>query len=889
MYIHGHFYNSLQERIEVHILTHGEKEKEMEIGTSKDIQWTDDPIDITSQVSDTFDVLLRYQASIRLLVRNFIPDFFCASCKDAVVNIYRQGKCIFAGFIEPQTYSQGYNEELDEIELNCIDVLSALEYAKYGNVGALGIPYGMVKAEASQKSMLEILKEMMTSITKGIDIKGENQLKYFYDGSKAIDGKKNNKYTIFSQLSISELLFLGSTEDDVWQQDEVMEEILKYLNLHIVQRGFDFYIISWESIKSGQSISWRDILTSGTTLEHKTRTVDITTDKVVGTDTTISIGEVYNQILLTCNIESIENVIESPLDEDLLKSPYSNKQKYMTEYSCEGEGERAINGFDEITHDRPTGYDAARITDWFVQVMDNPQWSFPRKGKGNLIDEYCKENKNQQALPNVLRKELGTAILSLGKVEKQGSVTDNSPISKISMTNYLVVSVNGNGENSDESKMYPNTSVLKNNIPCAIYKGNTSGGVFSPSDKDTTNYIVLSGKVVLNPIMALTDTFKAINTYRSSVGGIYQWWHRTVPSRNNGDGRYYTQRWWKADSPNKEVSWDMSVDYGLVPFTETGPQEYEFNYSAIGDGSDKISKIGVLACMLIIGDKCVVEERTQGQPSDFVWKPYKTLAQCKNEDEYYQQSFTIGFDPKIGDKLIGTKFDLQNNISYELGIDAEGTAIPIHKTDKVSGQVQFMILGPVNTSWDIITRRHPTFFRHTKWGSSTIPLLTHISSIFIESFEVKVYSNNGLVNNTSDNDLIYMSDTKEQFVNKKDDIKFKISSALTSDESKALGVTDSIKMSTPLNMTTGDAILSIYDYARNEIGKPEQFYVDSYYREYHEPRIQMVQKFMDSDGGIIDIFTHYKHPAMKKLFFVQGYNQNLATAEAEVTLKEIEQ
>ena len=82
-------------------------------------------MDITSQVSDTFDVLLCQQASVRLLTENFVPDFFSASCRDVVVNIYREGECLFAGFVEPQTYSQGYNEEQDEIELSCIDILTA--------------------------------------------------------------------------------------------------------------------------------------------------------------------------------------------------------------------------------------------------------------------------------------------------------------------------------------------------------------------------------------------------------------------------------------------------------------------------------------------------------------------------------------------------------------------------------------------------------------------------------------------------------------------------------------------------------------------------------------------------------------------------------------------
>lgn len=893
MYLHGHFYNQKEERIEVHILTGGDRTKETVIGEENgELSFTDDPVELTSQVNDTFDHLLCQQATVRLLARNFVPDFFCASCRDAVVNIYREGKCLFAGFIEPQSYSQGYNEEFDEIELSCIDALTALQYAKYRDVGSLGVLYNVVKAEAEQRTFLAMLKEILGGVTAELDIVGGNAMRYLYDGSKAVDDLAGNRYAIFGQLTVSELLFLGDEEDDVWQQDEVLEEILKYLSLHIVQDGFTFYLFSWESVKGDERIYWRDLLT-GASVTTARQTTDIVTGLVTDTDTKISVGEVYNKIMLTAKVESMESVIESPLDNDLLKSPYSNKQKYMTEYSSDGEGSRALNAFDAMTHGQETSYSGGCVTDWYVQMMNNSQWLFPKSGGANLMEEYCSEGRNQHIQPNWLAKNQGAAIIALGKVEKKTDGKDNSPTSKVEMTNYLVVSVNGNCDDK-EATTYPNTNSLKAGIPRAVYNGSMTGGVFSPTDEGTTNYIVLSGKLVLNPVMALTDTYKAIYNYDGGkwgnlFTGIGKWSGVTVPSRNNGDGRYYTQQWWKAALPNETVAWDMETAHGFVPFTDTGPQLYEFKYSAIGDGSDHISKVGVLACMLIIGDKCVVEKGTEGQVTDFEWRKYKTLEECSTEDEYYQQCFTIGFDPKIGDKIVGTKFDLQNNVNYELGIDAEGIAIPIKKADKVSGRVKFMILGPVNALWDVVTRRHKTWFRHTKWNSTTIPLLAHVSSIMVEQFEVKIYSDNGLVNNTGDNDLVYMSDTKESFVNVKDDIEMKINSALTAAECQTLDVTDSVKMSTPLNTLTGEGLLAVYDYSRSVSAKPEQLYVDYYYKEWHAPRVVMTQKLTDTDGGIVSLFAHYRHPMMDKTFFVQGISRNLEEGYAEMTLKEIEQ
>lgn len=897
MYIHGSFLSQQSDTITVHIVTGNDRTQTIEIGTEKaDVYFSEDPAEIENEVNDTFDVLLRNSAKIRLLCGNLIKDLFSTSCRDAVVNIYKNDTCIFAGFIEPQTLSQPYNDRWDELELNCIDALSALQYSKYKNVGALGVIYTFVKAEAAQRSFYDIATEILQGVTEGLDILGNQNIKFWYDGSKAVDAQTANRYQVFKQLSISDLLFLGDDESDVWQQDEVLEELLKYLNLHIVQDGFNFYIFSWESVKATpDKIIWHDIVANSTKTTAQ-QTVTIALANVADCDTTISIGDVYNQLLLTAKVEDIESVIESPLDDDLLVSPYINKQKYLTEYSSDGEGKTAYNAFYAMTHNQKTTYGAGAITDWYVQVMRNKQWTFPMKGNTDIdiVDYFGSEGTNQHALPDWLGQAPGAAIMALGSVKMNTANDDNSPTSKVNMTNYLAVSVNGNGIDNDENKTYPSVADIQKNIPYAVYTGNKAGGVFSPSDEKTTNYIVLSGKVILNPIMRQTNTYTNLHNKEWKSGlpmglkenEIYVW-HQTVPSRNNGDGRYYTRQYWQAETPDKEVSWHEGADSGFYPYTGEGPEEYEFKYSAVGDSTDTISKVAVLACMLVIGDKCVVETGTDGQTTDFVWQKYKERSECQSDDEYYQQCFTIGFDPKIGDKLVGTEFSIQNNIDYKMGIDAEGIAIPITKGDKISGQVRFMILGPVNATWDVITRRHPTFFRHTKWSSSSVPLLAHVSSILIKSFEVKVYSDNGLISNgNDDNDIIYMSDTKETFVNKKDDLEFKINSALTATECAQLGVSNTVKLSTPLNISTGDGVLEVYDRNGNVKAKPEQIYVDSYYTEYHKPRIVMEQKLRDIDN-VVSLFNHYRHEALNKDFFVQGIGRNLIEGRADLTLKEI--
>lgn len=909
MYIHGEFVNKEGKTILLMIVTNGDESEELEIGSDDSgLFFTDDPIEISSEVNDTFDVLLRTSATVRLYCREFMGELFQKNCRNAIVNIYRDDDCIFAGFIEPMAYSQGYNEIYDELELNCIDALSALQYSYYGGAGANGVTYAYVKSQAGRKTLYKIIEgifgEIYGDLALGTDTGG-----LYYDGSIGLTSDASAQYSIFHDLSVSDLVFIGDEEEDLMKQDEVLEECLRYLNLHIAQRGTHFYIFSWDSVKKGNAIEWKDFYSISPSITTAREIVTLSGSNVADCDTTISIGDVYNVISVTCDTDSVENVLSSPLDDDSLISPFSQYQKYVTEYSSDGEGEKAYRAFYNMVHGNDTTYGGAEITDWFMQIKSNALWKFYLNGSTDVIETYCADGKNQHLLLDAMGGNRGAAIVSIGKLKSNMAKDDNSPTTRIDRTDYLVMTVNGNLA-TEEAGLQPTDDEIKACIPYAEYTGK-SGGVFSPADDDTTNYIVFSGSMVLNPVMEFTDAYGGavgiaelrrkewtrINGTMDPTTQCYLW-HDTVPSRNNKDGRYYVREYWQAENPTDSVTTHDDV-FGFYPFTGEGPEKYTFKYSSVGDKTDTISKVGLVACMLVIGDKCCVEKPIgedlgtgipgtgNGQLTDFVWQTYKPLSECADEDEYYQQSFTLGIDPAIGDKLVGTEFDIQTNFDYTVGLSADkGTAIPITKADKVSGDVLFKILGPVNAVWDEITRRHPTFFRHTKWGTNSVALLAQTSSIMLKSFEVKAYSA-GEGESDDDGDIVYTSDTDESFINVKDDITFKMCSALTSAECKEIGVKNEVRLSTVVETSTGDGVLSVHDFINNRDGKPEQLYVDRYYNECHEPRVLMEQNIRDTGDGQ-NIFTLYKHEAMGKSFFIYGQGYELMEGTISLKLKEID-
>lgn len=105
-------------------------------------------------------------------------------------------------------------------------------------------------------------------------------------------------------------------------------------------------------------------------------------------------------------------------------------------------------------------------------------------------------------------------------------------------------------------------------------------------------------------------------------------------------------------------------------------------------------------------------------------------------------------------------------------------------------------------------------------------------------------------------------------------MEFKINSALTATECAKLGVSNTVKLSTPLNISTGDGVLEVYDRNGNVKAKPEQIYVDSYYIEYHKPRIVMEQKLRDIDN-VVSLFNHYRHEALGKEFSCRASAETL--------------
>lgn len=919
MNITGQFRNVDNELINV-VITNDIEGDDIIIGENG-LHFSREPLTIDYSIDDLFTHVIMSKATINLVTKDYLGEkLFAANAKSQEVTVTKGLDVLFHGYVDPNTFNQPYAAGLDEFTINCLDDLSMLQYYNY----KLCTPtnYDSYVRNAANVSFLTILDNLLDLTSNSI----------IYDASKGINSNRTS--TLFSDVGMNELMFYGDSYDDVWTQDKVLEEMMKYLNLHIIEYNGNFYIFDWNTISNteNETATWRLITkTSNTDYTVTTATTELTQGVWASNDTNISIAEVYNQLKLKCDIKTQDSLIENLLEKDTLVSPFSGKQLYCTEYISEGSGDDANNAFNAMVHDQNTQYENAKTVDWYLQYVEQPKWNFYINGyntistlletdlTGNYINQWKipKYLKEHQCIPSIFR---------MGSVEhKGGAVKDNEPVSQLDMKDFIYISVNGNYDDYESGTQSPTDNTLHSHSPLIEYTGATSGGVFSPVDDKTTNYIVFSGKILLQPIQwesgtQYTTTGNNYSAIKSSSARKTEDVDAKVPyylnkistqsiqarniiySENNGEGRYYTRKFYNMTNPS-----DTTISYMNAPSMQPWTKDknmggLEYDYTAIGDGSyeevDKFSKIPVLECELIIGDKRLIETNIDEYGnSTFEWVTLGQEPTATYVDEngitqtYTVETFSLGFNPKLNEYIIGTENNIQNTISYQMNINATGTAIPIKRSDRVSGSVHFKIIGLINTTWNQITRRHPSFWRHTKWTENVRFILAHTENVIISGFEAKIYSDNSLNDNVGKKkDLVYCSAETDNYITTKDDIEFKFMTQLTSDECVEKGLSTSVNLNSVTNeLASGTSsldllITSLYDATITETAKAEELYINEYYERYRLPKTILETTLHDNGIMFNDI---YISNSLNKNYFPIGMSRNIRMKTNTIKMFEI--
>lgn len=373
----------------------------------------------------------------------------------------------------------------------------------------------------------------------------------WYDQSKSY----NNGTNIFEDLCISDYIILGDTMDDLWTNEEILNEILQYLNLHIVMVGLDYYIFDWETAKNNGTVVWLDIL-SGDTMTKSYSTITLIADNYADNDTQLSIDSVYNQIKVTDSIEELE--ITADINDE--RTPVIGRQKYMVEWGAGGEGEDSYTTFVLMLMDYLSDYyyadgeQQAYKREWWYSIDENPAWTFALNGTDNYSfiprDANGKPYDQWNFAEKLYNTPFFSGLISFGN----GGFVDNTNNANILNINpkdkYLCINVAGSGtdershdsgywppswnwppNSTDSYRQFPTANDLKS-LNLGIVSKKTFEANLTPSDDNVTNYIVFKGDIIMTVAQQTTGTAGF------NVSGNSDKYNDTIRSSNKNGGIY---------------------------------------------------------------------------------------------------------------------------------------------------------------------------------------------------------------------------------------------------------------------------------------------------------------------------------------------------------------
>lgn len=133
MKIYGTFKDRDNNTVTVQIYNIDKTGNDINIDTSDWIRFGSEPVTITTDCEDSFTHIIKKSCEINLVTKRWMGDYlFANNATSIVVNVFRTinnvTKCLFAGYVTPNSFNQDYARPWETITINCIDNLGVMMY-----------------------------------------------------------------------------------------------------------------------------------------------------------------------------------------------------------------------------------------------------------------------------------------------------------------------------------------------------------------------------------------------------------------------------------------------------------------------------------------------------------------------------------------------------------------------------------------------------------------------------------------------------------------------------------------------------------------------------------------------------------------------------------------
>ena len=162
-------------------------------------------------------------ATLKLYGNDYLQDLFSTQYQKYKVNLYKDDSVVWTGFITPDLYSQDYENEYFELEIECISALSTLEYIDFSY-------------KENTITFEDLIKKCIS------ESKGDYKAVYI----------PNTYTTSLNGISVSCANFVD--EDGKYMSlKECLEELCKFLNWTCTEYNGNVYFIDPDYIGAGKT------------------------------------------------------------------------------------------------------------------------------------------------------------------------------------------------------------------------------------------------------------------------------------------------------------------------------------------------------------------------------------------------------------------------------------------------------------------------------------------------------------------------------------------------------------------------------------------------------------------------------------------------------------
>ncbi len=775
------------------------------------IRFAETPVTISTEYDDESMIYVK-KCTVRLRTTRLITSLFTDDDRGVHVTVKKDGQAAewFDGYVEPTTYNQDFQLVENELEVNCVDYLGTLKNHKYKE--SLGFEQG--KAEATTVSMLTILRNILP---QGMLL--APRWLYYDDGSSTPKELLKNIY-------MSEYFAFGDDEDNWLSEEDMLSEILHYLNMKICSVTTSYFLFPPTMQKTVGSYNVYNLETDASVTSIVTNVSNVDDTFYCGDDMQVSYNDIVKKQFTKCSLVTLSKESLNVFDDNDITSDYVNYNTLL--YTADGEDKN-------IKH---YGIKVCKNGKWQFRYIKN-QWQDPNHSQAYEIGDYTTLTEYDQdglainqnkILQTMCKNRLAPILLKIGNTDmnRWADVTEmgdkDYSVREISSSATIYIPNNG----IQVASSYPIATegeAFADNLARIMlqdggmieYKGNTDITDLRPESDIYDNYIIVSGKIQFFP------TNQQLEGYANG-----QWWSDIATDENNvivycrdyinhtptecGQIIGATVERWQAKPRNGETkivrtyhdeypqffndkqNVKNGVDYYPVLDSDGYKSTYlpkifnSGNYDSVKFRiTQYIKDVPVLVCQCKIGNKYLVEVKKDSSPTSFETK-YLWLTQQEAYTQYNvptgKLTFCVTISPSNDSNFFGQSYDFTDNEVSLNYIGERGIAIPIKKTDNLQGKMEFKVIKLFYYNPQYGTYQPDVYNSHyyTNWEYDHITesLSERIGSVMIEDFEIKIVSGLKYEEEGGDaNDRTTILHYNDANTNEEDEVSLNYASRLT--------------------------------------------------------------------------------------------------------------